>query len=149
MERAPQTLVLDASVVAKWFIAEEYTDKALLIRRSYIERTLDLIAPDLLLYETVNVMAEYPGMNRKNLEENIRSLFSLELDFVAPSSDLLVKIASNARELRISTYDSSYLSMADYMGTYVVTADEELHRRTKRVKRTLLLSELGKTWNLP
>lgn len=149
MERAPQTLVLDASVAVKWFIEEEDTDKALLIRKRYIERALELIAPDLVIYEIVNAMAEYSGMSDRHLEENIQSLFGLELDFVAPSSDLIAKIASSARKLRISTYDSSYLSMADYMGTYVVTADRELHRRTKGLKRTLLLSELGKTWDLP
>lgn len=51
MERAPQTLVIDASAAAKWFIPKEDTDKALMLRNKHIEGGLTLMAPDLLVYE--------------------------------------------------------------------------------------------------
>lgn len=66
MERAPQTLVLDASVAVKWFIEEEDTDKALLIRKRYIERALDLIAPDLVIY---HMRAKNPPRSRVDESE--------------------------------------------------------------------------------
>jgi predicted nucleic acid-binding protein len=149
VENAPKALVLDTSVAIKWFIEEQDTDRALLVRERYIERRVELIAPDLIVYEMITVMAEHPGMGEDALEQNLGALFGLQIDLLVPSTDLARKTAINARKLGISGYDSSYLSLAEYLGTYVVTADRDLHRRVKSPRRTLLLSELGKTWDLP
>jgi len=44
-------IILDASVVVKWFSKEEYTEKALEIRGKVRRGEEKVIVPDLLLYE--------------------------------------------------------------------------------------------------
>ena len=43
--------VLDASVLIKWFSDEEYTDIALKLRDDFFKGNIELVVPDLLLYE--------------------------------------------------------------------------------------------------
>ncbi|MDD1745106.1 MAG: type II toxin-antitoxin system VapC family toxin [Candidatus Methanoperedens sp.] len=43
--------VLDASVVIKWFSEEEYTDRALKLRDDFFKGDIELVVPDLILYE--------------------------------------------------------------------------------------------------
>ena len=49
-------LVIDASVVIKWFIEEKDSAKALLLKDNHINGKTILIAPDLLIYEAANVL---------------------------------------------------------------------------------------------
>jgi predicted nucleic acid-binding protein len=149
VERAPQTLVLDASVAVKWFMNEKDTDKALLLREAHIARTLDLIAPDLIVYEVINTLCQYPKIDDKLLDGNIRSFFGMELDLIPPSSEPTTTIGLEAKHLRLSAYDSAYLSLAEFIGTYLVTADEKFHKRIRTLRKSLLLEELGEIWELP
>jgi len=53
-------IVLDASVVAKWFIEEENTEKAIeiTIRDKFVRGEIEVLAPSLLIYEIRNVFFE-------------------------------------------------------------------------------------------
>ena len=48
-------IVLDASVVAKWFIEEEDTEKAIEIRDKFVRGEIKILVPSLLIYEIGNV----------------------------------------------------------------------------------------------
>ena len=43
--------VIDSSVIVKWFSKEEYTDLALKIRKSFVDGNIEIVVPDLQLYE--------------------------------------------------------------------------------------------------
>ena len=49
-------IILDASVVVKWFSEEEYTEKALEIRERIMRGEERVVVPDLLLYEQANAL---------------------------------------------------------------------------------------------
>ncbi|MEA2055113.1 MAG: type II toxin-antitoxin system VapC family toxin [Candidatus Thermoplasmatota archaeon] len=51
--------VLDASVVAKWFVVEEGDDIALSLRKQFEEKEIDIVVPDLLLYEIANALSTF------------------------------------------------------------------------------------------
>ncbi|PSG98536.1 MAG: hypothetical protein BRC29_00225 [Nanohaloarchaea archaeon SW_7_43_1] len=51
-----EIVVLDASVVVKWFSEEDLTDKSLEIREMYLEDEIDIVLPDLILTELVNAL---------------------------------------------------------------------------------------------
>jgi predicted nucleic acid-binding protein len=44
-------LVVDASVILKWFLEEEYSDVAIKIRENFYKEIYRIIEPDFLLYE--------------------------------------------------------------------------------------------------
>ena len=146
MERASQTLVVDASVVAKWFVPEKDTDKAVKLRNRHIEGTLTLMAPDLIVYEVVNALAYHPEVTDETLRENVEALFMIDLDLVSPSTELMASIADTARRHAISAYDSSYLALAEATATNLVTADRRFRDKVKDRKQVLVLEELDEKW---
>jgi len=48
--------VLDASVVLKWFVNEEDSDKAVRLRKQYYLGEREIVVPDLLLFEVSNAL---------------------------------------------------------------------------------------------
>ncbi len=50
--------VVDASVVAKWFIPKPQKEKAEKLLREFLSDTIELTAPDLLIAEVGNVFLE-------------------------------------------------------------------------------------------
>jgi len=54
-------VVVDASVVAKWYLEEEYTEKALKLRDMHVNGEIELTAPELLLFEVLNAI-RYSGV---------------------------------------------------------------------------------------
>jgi len=146
VERAPQNLVVDASVVAKWFIPEADSDKAVKLRNRHIEGTLNLMAPDLLLYEVANTLVYHPEIRDEAIQEDMEALFAVDIELVSPSSELMASIAEGARRRDLSVYDSSYLVLAEYVATNLVTADRRLYDKAKHTGQVLLLDELDQRW---
>ncbi len=52
MER--KKIVIDASIVIKWFVKEEFSKEAKLLRDAYTNGLTDLVASSLLYYEVLN-----------------------------------------------------------------------------------------------
>ena len=129
MERTPQTLVIDASTAAKWFLEEEDSDRALSLRDAHIDGRVELTAPDLIVYEVANAHAlNYnPRVANEHLTDRIQDLFDYDLDIVSPSAELSACTARTARELSVSVYDASYVALSDILATNLVTADRKLH----------------------
>ena len=62
MERLSPIIVIDASVSVKWFIPEKDTEKAMKLRAKHTEGTINLVAPDLILYEVANTLRFHPTL---------------------------------------------------------------------------------------
>jgi predicted nucleic acid-binding protein len=149
VERAPQTLVVDASAAAKWFLNEEETEKALALREAHVEGRLSLTAPDLIVYEVANALHYHPKMTSHELNASIKALLELELDLVPPSTEFCSRTVDTARKLAISIYDASYVALSDLVATNLVTADRRLHGKVPRKGRVFLLNEMDHTWKVP
>ena len=148
MERAPKNLVVDASVVAKWFIPEVDSDKAVTLRNRHVEGGLTLMAPDLLVYEVANALVYHPELSVEDLREDLEALFMIDIELVPPSSELVSSIAEKARLAAVSVYDSSYLMLAEVTATNLVTADRRLYDKVKDYGRVFLLYELDQKWSI-
>ena len=55
-----ERIVVDASVVVKWFVPEKDTGKALKLRDLYIRGDVELLSPTLLYYEVSNALRHHP-----------------------------------------------------------------------------------------
>jgi predicted nucleic acid-binding protein len=64
-------LVLDTSVILKWFKEEEYTKTALKIKKEFIEGVHELVVPDLALYELDNAMRFSEGFDEETIEKSL------------------------------------------------------------------------------
>jgi predicted nucleic acid-binding protein len=131
MER-PEEVVLDASVVVKWFSEEEGTDRAVSLRDEHIQGKRTIVAPDLLVYEVENALRFRPGLGPDEATKAIECLFDIQLDLITPSKELLKKSAQHAFKYGITIYDSCYLALADFLGAYIITADTQTFKRAKK-----------------
>ena len=149
MERSPKTLIVDASTATKWFVEETDSEKANLLKRSHETGRLQLVAPDLLVYEVSKALVYHHRMTLDDLIQSVIRLLELDLDLIPPRADFTAETARIARKYAVSAYDASYLALADIVGTNCVTADEKLYRKLEGKKPLFLLSALGGEWNLP
>lgn len=117
-------LVVDASVVVKWYVPERDHAAALTLRDDYLDGDVDLFAPSLLPFEVVNALrysGNYEGDSLTAAAESLAD-YGIELQSFAGSGD----IAATANELDIAIYDASYLALAAEVDGLVYTADEPL-----------------------
>lgn len=120
------SLVLDASVVIKWFIHEPLHDRA----REVLEVRESLHAPDLLIAEAGNIVwkktvrGEIDGRQARKITLALR-----DLPLVLHASDTLIDRALQiALALNHPVYDCLYVACAESLGGMLVTADERLKR---------------------
>ncbi|MEM2340223.1 MAG: type II toxin-antitoxin system VapC family toxin [Candidatus Bathyarchaeia archaeon] len=149
MERAPKGAVIDASVVAKWFIPEEDGEKASRIMEKYGDGDIDLYAPDLLIYEVANALRYRPDVSEGTLIEGVRALLDLQINLIPPSVEVLSRAIEMAKALDLSVYDACYIAIAEILATNLITADMKLCEKCKGTGLALPLKGLGEEWDIP
>lgn len=135
-------LVFDASVVAKWFFEEEETDLALTLLEEHKLGKININVPVLLLFEFGNTLIKKFREDIDTQEEFNRDLADLlasELNFVAPTQDLLKLTCTLARKYEITFYDATYVALAQKLKCDFITADKKLVKAAKRLKFVKLL----------
>lgn len=133
-------MILDTSVVAKWFLEEEGTDKALKIRDDYVHGKIDVEIPDLLIYELANVL-RYKGFTGEEIKRAIKSIYDMDFLIISPTPFLLYMATNIALNAGITVYDAVYIALGLYFNTKVITADRELYEKSKKDYKITLLSE--------
>lgn len=123
-------MILDASVIAKWFLEEEGTERALKIRESYFQDEFDISVPDLLIYEIANTL-KYSNFSSLEIDRAISTIYSMDLFLVDPSQNIMRKASDIAINKEISIYDATYVALAHQLSTKLITADKPLYRKTK------------------
>jgi len=128
-------LVLDASVVLKWFgpAREKFVKEARAIRTRYRAGEAAITVPSLLYLELLNVAGRRWGWSEDALAQLASTLESL--DFDVSEADLPSVAAWIARGL--SAYDAAYLALAESRGLPLITDDELILRLAPEVARPL------------
>ena len=122
-----QEKVIDASVVVKWFLNEENSDKAISLKDSLLKSELILIAPDLIILEVLNTLL-YKKHREKELLIANKMMWELNLKLVRINSDIISKAVENSIKYHITIYDALYVTLAQIYGTFLITADKELYK---------------------
>lgn len=123
--------VLDASVVAKWFLpqaGETLVEESLEILNDYAKGRTTLLVPDLFWPELGNILwkAVRAGrMSRESAEEAVLAITSQKLP-TSSSLPLLSDAFGIALSFQRTVYDSIYVALAITSGRPLLTADEKL-----------------------
>ncbi len=125
MERT-EKVVVDASVVVKWYNAEDYTENALALRGDYASRRLDLMAPYLMVYEVGNSLRYNPDFGADDVTSALHNLLAMQINLI-PLDEEVSELAVNfAYKFGITVYDAAYLAIAEKEKAPFYTADEKL-----------------------
>lgn len=121
-----QKVIADASVVAKWFLEEQFSEDARLLRDSFVTGKLTISVPSLLFYETLNALKYSRVYSQDELALVARSLSKYGFDEWQPKGKLYEQVARLSLKQDISVYDASYVALAIFLDTILYTADLEL-----------------------
>lgn len=130
---ARQKTVIDASIIAKWFVDEEGTEEALKLRTDHIEGRILIVVPELLFLEVLNAL-RYKGASIKKLNEANNALWDIQLRVEKTNIFLLEKANELAIQNNLSLYDAIYLALAIINGSPLITADKELTKAKNTIK---------------
>ena len=123
----PKSVLLDSSVVIKWFRQSEmWRDAAILLRQEYLNGRLLIYVPDLLIFEIANVLRYKPDLNRLQVQEALLSLFDLQIAIVAISKEVITKAIDLAYSQDLTIYDAAFVAMSLNLNVPFITADEKL-----------------------
>lgn len=122
-------IVLDTSVLLKWYLDEEDSDKALFYRSEYLNQFIKISVPDLILYEVSNALKYNRDFIVKDVKLVIESIFLSKINIVSPTIDLINKTIEYANYFDVSIYDSTYLGLASLLDFQLITADEKFYKK--------------------
>ena len=133
---------VDASVILKWFTQDRESDleKALQLRKNFKERKIDLLCPELLIYEIVNVLRYKDDLEEKLILKAILSIYEMEI-LISVNQKIMENALRLARKYGITVYDSTYLSFAQHLGCHLITADKKLFQKINDLPGIIYISE--------
>jgi predicted nucleic acid-binding protein len=141
MPRSPRCL-LDSNVIAKWFVQEEDSEKAIEIRDLFIEKRIRVSTISLAPYELGNVLWKHPSKTAEAVREDFDSLSEMTIPTLdLEDSQVLARVFQTARNLGITFYDASYLIAALVSRAVLVTADARLLGKLKGPNGSVLLGD--------
>lgn len=128
-------LVVDASVIVKWFFrdpaTEEHAEHALFVLQSVRAGTVEVLQPPHWLAEVAAVIARLePGV----ADEAIELLDAMELPVVAEAA-VYKRAASLAAALHQHVFDTLYHAVALEHGAELISADRRYYRAAKHLGR--------------
>jgi predicted nucleic acid-binding protein len=134
-------LVLDTSVVVKWFVEEKDVENALAIRTKFVRREVELFLPDLLFYELANVLRYKPDFNNIDVHKSISSLFNIGISPLPFSEIVAIKAVTIAMDFEVTFYDAYFYALAEELSIRLLTADEKAYSKLKSTPGVGLLRD--------
>ena len=128
-------VVLDTSVVAKWFLEGDGLDRAVKIRDEFLDGSIPIALCELTLYELGNLL-RFKGFSYKDVDEALASLFDLGVDIIVPTKGMLGSTARVAETHSLTFYDAAFVALAQELQFKLKTADREIFEKTTSLDET-------------
>ncbi len=124
-------VVVDASLVVKWLVEEDDSDKAHAVLQSWVTRDVTRIAAYLLPFEVANALHRRVLRGELNVGDSTRMIARLlesRLELHQPPG-LHVRALQLASQLnQNAVYDTHYLALSESFNCELWTADERFYR---------------------
>jgi len=142
MERPAKIIVVDASVIVKWYVEEEDTKIALQLRRDYENGIIDIWSTHLMPYEVLNAVRYSQDLGQNEIERVSESLALFQIGlYPLLDGNLRGPCIKMAFKYGITIYDASYVALAKSLDKILYTADEKLYSKTCNKENVHRLSE--------
>lgn len=128
------SVIIDSSVVGKWFFpSEEDSKSAFKIKDDFSHKQINISVPVLIYYEINNLLkTAIKSLRVDQKKAKLAYQGFLNLNFTVYSAKELLKLTlEKAVRLDISSYDASYIALAEVLDVPFYTADERLVLKAK------------------
>ena len=138
-------VVVDASVVVKWFVQEEWSEEAGALKEDYAAGKVDLIAPSVMPFEVLNALRYSGAFNEYELIEAAEALEDFQITLYGLEGNYAKETVKLAMRRGITIYDASYIALAIVRRAILWTADEKLLKKLEDISNVAhIRNYLGK-----
>ena len=124
-------VVLDSSVIVKWFdSSEEEFSRAVKLLTAISENKLHLVLPNCAPLEIVNVLRLGKKFPEEKTGQCLTALFDLKPEFIPLEKNLLSQVTSLIYTYDLTAYDSAFVAVANIGNCQLITADYKHHLKT-------------------
>jgi predicted nucleic acid-binding protein len=127
-------IVLDSSVVVKWFSTETKSDEALKFLDSYTQGTVELTISEILICEVGNALRYKPDYDTPKWKNAVTQIFNLSMNVIHLNENLTNRTGEIAYEAKTTFYDALPVAIAENKKTVCITADEETQYKKLKAK---------------
>ncbi|MBI2641788.1 type II toxin-antitoxin system VapC family toxin [Candidatus Roizmanbacteria bacterium] len=124
-----EKVVVDSSVVVKWFVEEAGSQDARKLLRKHENETITLFAPDILILEVMNGLFFKAAFPKNELEGVLEKLFQAELQLISLEEGLVQKTLELVVKERITFYDGLFITLARELECPLITNDNKHHMK--------------------
>ncbi len=127
-----ERVVVDSNVLVKWFIPEDYSEYARLLRNDHLLGCVEAVAPTYALLEFYNTLRKYYAkgiLDKEKVYKIVGLLHEAKITLVDIERDTLDQALEYSLQNHITVYDAYYIVLAHNLDTVVYTADEKLLKR--------------------
>lgn len=139
------TIVIDTSVVVKWFRFaedEDYVQEAHNLRDAYLQGKLLVNIPELLIIEFANLLKYSKRLNLEDANKALKSLIDFGLEIITLTPEILNRSLALAFEYDITVYDSLFLGTSLEIKADFVTSDKLLYKKIKSLANIYFLGDI-------
>lgn len=142
-------IILDASVIVKWYIEEKDSDKARLLRDKFIEGKIAIIVPPLLYFEVLNALKYSKLFDPNELIDAGESLENYGFKVITIKKEIRKQMIKTAVDHDMSIYDAAYMGLSIVLGIVLYTADEKIIKKLPSIlkKQVKSLKQLEDIFN--
>ncbi|MCX6045611.1 MAG: type II toxin-antitoxin system VapC family toxin [Chloroflexi bacterium] len=124
-----KTVLLDSSVLAKWYVNELNSPLAISLQRHYIHHKIQLAYAELSLFEVANAL-RYSGLfTTIDIVTAIAALQALGMQRLNHDEQAFRRAVQLSADYAIAIYDSYLIALAEQQAIDFVTADGKLLRK--------------------
>jgi len=139
--------VIDASVASRFLLIEDLSDEAELVLEGFLDGTLDLRAPKLVVYEVGNTLWKAVKQGLINLDEAVQNFsyfLGLRIDSIELDGEEHKEVLQWSVKNQATYYDSTYVRSSKKIGATLLTADDTLYEKAHKEIPTLHLKDYQK-----
>lgn len=113
----------------KWYLEEEYSDGARLLRDAFVKGQVGKTVPSLMYYETLNALRYSKVYDEKELVMAAESMSKYGFDVWQPTGSVYRESGRISLNREISVYDAAYVALAEHLHVPLYTGDNDLVTR--------------------
>ena len=136
-------LVLDASTITSYLLAEENSEKVYQIMESSIEGGHRILTPELAYKEVSNALLKACIRRRLIAEEDLtrtlNSLFKLPLQPMKQDKKLILRASTISLRSNLTIYDALYIACTELEKATLLTSDKKQHMHAREYVPTTLI----------
>lgn len=128
-------VVLDTSVVVKWFSKEKGSQEAKEYLRQLQQGKISIFLPELVKYELANALLKGKSLSLPVAKQTMSLFYVLPINFVIEEASMAQSSYKVAKELKITYYDACFLTLASKLKAVLVTANPRHQRKIKGIAK--------------